>query len=280
MIFIGNDSKHIAEHPFYDRAVGIVVQGIHLRAADASVRKHGVPALPDRCGAHEHFIQPPGEALFEQKMIGAVIHTVVREDAHQIGRSDKSGLQMILVSRQLVQETSPYLFQCEIRCEAHVENHYIGGHRIHGETAGRGEIFMNKGIVNLVRKKPVIGSLLLISENFGTFRDDSCRIIVIGRGNQERVGGSVYAALHISVEGKPVSVVESALPQASGTVRVILPLHVVNPAPHAVKLSPENLPVSIMQVYIPGNDGRRLAPRGGDGAGISCGGHDIRNSAV
>ena len=82
------------------------------------------------------------------------------------------------------------------------------------------------------------------------------------------IGGSVHTAGHISVQGQPVAVVETALPQAFTAVSVILALHVIHPSLHAVVLPLQDAFIAVMQVHIPGNHGGSLAPGSGSVAGI------------
>ena len=93
-------------------------------------------------------------------------------------------------------------------------------------------------------------------------------MVIIPGCDQVGIGGSVHTARHISVQGQPVAVVETALPQAFAAVSVILALHVIHPALHAVVLPLQDAFIAVMQVHIPGNHGGSLTPGSGSVSGI------------
>ena len=144
-----------------------MIHGVHFCSAYFSVRKYGIPALPNRSCSHQHFIEPTGIALLEQKVIRHVVHSIVRQDPAQIRSSDKTGLEMIAVTAQFIHEPFSGLFKCKIRRKSHVQHHHICCHCIYAKAPRCSEILFHESIMYLIGKLSVFGLILFIS-------DDAC----------------------------------------------------------------------------------------------------------
>ena len=63
---VGPEARHRLEQPLADRAVGIVVVGVHVGVVDRAVGPDRVPALPDRRRAPLDLVEPAGNVELKE----------------------------------------------------------------------------------------------------------------------------------------------------------------------------------------------------------------------
>ena len=91
---VGVYSRRRAVHPVRDRAVGIVIERVHVGAPHRAVGLYAVPVLPDRRRALGDGIEPRGIFATKQKVICRPDVAVVAERMEKIRRADKAGFKM------------------------------------------------------------------------------------------------------------------------------------------------------------------------------------------
>ena len=94
----------VAEHPFLDGAVSIMVHTVHADAGNRTVRKKGIPAFPDGSCTKLNLIKPSRKFLVQQQFVGKIIHAVVGEHIVQQWCSDKSRLQFVVTLLKQLQK--------------------------------------------------------------------------------------------------------------------------------------------------------------------------------
>ena len=98
------NADDVAEHPFLDGAVSIMVHTVHTDAGNRTVRKKGIPAFPDGSCTKLNLIKPTRKFLVQQQFVGKIIHAVVGEHIVQQWCSDKSRLQFVVTLLKQLQK--------------------------------------------------------------------------------------------------------------------------------------------------------------------------------
>ena len=94
------------KQPLADRAVGIVVVGVHPGRMRAAIGLDGVPAFPDRGGSRLHLIEPAGRFLLQEERCGQLVFADLRQRRQQRGRADEAGPDAAITSRDRRLEVS------------------------------------------------------------------------------------------------------------------------------------------------------------------------------
>ena len=213
-------------------------------------------------------------------MVRNIIHAILGQCPAQVWRSYKSCVQMIKVLFQTVKKSLTVSCKRMIRSKPHEKCHRISGHCIDCKTAGWCIVLFHERIINLSCQSGIIICIILFTKHSCSLRDDIRRIIVVCRGYKSGLSRAVNSALYISVKRQPVAIMRSGEPQTLSAVRVILALHIVDPALHAVVLFNEDALVSGMKIHIPRNYRCRISPCRGSISRIMSYRNHIRHASV
>ena len=85
------DSGDGLVEPCADRAVGVVVEGVHADVLEALVVGPAVPAFPNRGRTLGDGVEPAWPLLLGEEVEGDVVSAVAGEDVVEIGRADEAG---------------------------------------------------------------------------------------------------------------------------------------------------------------------------------------------
>ena len=75
--FDGVESCQIAVHPIADGTEGVVVERVHARGVEATVRRPAIPALPDGGRSVAHLEQPGWVGVLAYQPAGKLVVAVV-----------------------------------------------------------------------------------------------------------------------------------------------------------------------------------------------------------
>lgn len=251
-------------YPFFDGPVGVVVERVHRHIAGSCGGTLSVPAFPHGCCAEFYLIEPAGVFLAQQQVVCDIGVAIVAQNATEEVGSDEAGFQGILIVPYFfgedVRATLPHLRRNEI----HGQSNDIGSLRIRGAAAIGRKVLVSNGLFDFLESNTVVFGIGEFSQDLSCpkrqFRgegvvsgsDVACVCTAEGTGRVPEV-----------VECKPVTEVESGLPQAVISVGIVLTFDVADPHLHGGIHFPEKRFVAEVGVDIPGNDGSGVAPCGG-----------------
>ena len=92
------EPRHGCVEPLGHRAIGVVIEAVHLGVEEASFLGPAVPALPDRRGtALHHRVEPGRELASQQKAVGEIEPPQPRQDGKQVGGAHEARRQMAVL---------------------------------------------------------------------------------------------------------------------------------------------------------------------------------------
>ena len=270
------DAGQCADQPFADRAVGIVIEGVHILRPEAAVGLHAVPVLPHGGRAAGDRVQPGGIVALEQQPSRRLMRAALGERQAQIGRADEAGGQMaaVLLNQldQLAHHARPVLLFSQIE----MQSERIGSLRAHSQSAARRDELAPIGLDDAPLERAQLDRVLLIAQHLRRALRQIRRVRIKRRGDERLVGRAGIAAL-VRIQSQPVAELRAVRPQ----VVLALRFDVFEPAPHGGIGVFQHALVVIALIERPGHDGGRVAPgRAAVAAVLEHLRHDERHSAV
>ena len=152
------DARADVEHPLAHRAVGVVVEAVHVRGPHGAVGLEAVPVLPHGGGAAGDGVEPGGELRLQQQRVGQVRIAVLREGAQQVGRADKAGLELVAVFVDLLRQARGVggLLVHQVKGQ----RQDVAGLRVAEDAAGLRGVALLPGRADVVVERLVFGHVL------------------------------------------------------------------------------------------------------------------------
>src|SRR5690606_21653920 len=108
-------------------------------------------ALPEGRRAEVDSVQPRGEILVEQQLVGEVIRANIRQDAAQVRCADEAGTQVRVVLLDAVDQVTLDALAVFGGREGHVQRQQEAGLRRHSQPSGGREVLRVNGGADFVR---------------------------------------------------------------------------------------------------------------------------------
>ena len=188
-------------NPVCHRAVGVMVEGVHVRAPEIAVFHDAVPVLPHGGRALRYRIEPGRIFGAKEQGIGQIRMAVAAQHMEQVRRPHKTGLQFLPIRdhlfRQLVRCLLLILRQAEMN----------GKHQLGLRPVIRKGFA--EGFHDIVIQRFIFAHIL--AQDLSGLHHQRGGMGIEGGGDKVRPGRALIAS-HRSVQAKPVLIMVSARP--------------------------------------------------------------------
>ncbi len=156
------DPCSISVNELHDRSIRIMIEGVHAGIADHAVLPHGIPTFPDRGRSHVHLEQPARITLFQQQIIGSLIHTRFSQNSTQKRRAHETALNLIQILLQpFLKLGNDFL---SVTIDSEFQRDHISGLRINGKPAVWREELVQDGLPDLLPQSGIARLVFLFPE--------------------------------------------------------------------------------------------------------------------